>query len=131
MTVSDPAYEQHAVNIVTETCMEWPYVSEKTAKPFAARQIPILIGSAGINRFMQDLGLDMFSDIVPWHTWDEILDNRERLNKIADFIIDWVNKDDMLEIYRLVIDRVEKNKRHFHSDRFRDTILGQINLLSY
>jgi hypothetical protein len=63
--LNHPVYNQYAVNLVTETDINLLWLSEKTCKPFMARQIPIIVGSAGVNKFLQDIGLDMFVDIVP------------------------------------------------------------------
>lgn len=127
VSVGHPVYSECCVNIVTETVVHLPWISEKCCKPFIARQIPILVGSAGINQFFQDVGLDMFSDIVPWHTWDSITDNQHRVKKIAEFVQYWVEQDSMLLTYNKVLDRIEKNKQYFHSEQFRNIVMTQMN----
>jgi len=127
--VDHPVYHQYAVNLVTETETELTYISEKTCKPFIARQIPIMVASAGVNRFLQDIGLDMFEDIVPWRTWDSETDNQVRMNKIVDFVEQWIRSGSILDDYNRVLSRVEKNKHYFHSEEFRNKIMNQINLI--
>lgn len=59
-------YSQTALNIVTETqYKEHPgIISEKTLFAFCAKQVPIVIGYKGIVADLEELGFDMFRDIV-------------------------------------------------------------------
>lgn len=124
--VGHSVYDTSAVNIVTETTVSLPYISEKTCKPFISYQIPILVGSVGINQFLQDVGLDMFEDIVPWQQWDQDADTVVRLEKIANFIKYWVDNGSVLNDYQRVLHRVKQNKKYFHSEQFRRIIMQQM-----
>lgn len=123
ISVRHPVYSQCAVNVVTETVTDRLSLSEKSCKPFVARQIPIIVGSQKANRFLVDLGLDMFPDLVPWNEWDDELDVETRLQKISNFVISWVRSGTILSNYRSVTDRIERNKQYFHSDEFRRKLL--------
>jgi hypothetical protein len=125
--VDHEVYDQYAVNIVTETVTDLCYISEKTCKPFISRQIPIIVSSVGVNQFLKDIGLDMFEDIVPWATWDSESDENIRINKIVGFVEQWIKSGTVLEDYHRVIDRVERNKKYFHSEKFRDIIMVQMS----
>jgi hypothetical protein len=125
--VDHEVYDQYAVNIVTETVTDLCYISEKTCKPFISRQIPIIVSSVGVNQFLKDIGLDMFEDIVPWPTWDSESDENIRINKIVEFVEQWIKSGTVLEDYYRVIDRVERNKKYFHSEKFRDIIMVQMS----
>jgi hypothetical protein len=127
--VDHPVYHQYAVNLVTETETELTYVSEKTCKPFIARQIPIIVSSAGVNKFLQDTGLDMFEDLVPWHKWDNEIDAHIRMQKIVEFVEQWIYSGTILNDYQRVINRVERNKQYFHSEAFRNRIMNQMSQL--
>jgi hypothetical protein len=120
-------YNQYAVNLVTETDINLTYISEKTCKPFVARQIPIIVGSTGINQFLSDAGLDMFSDVVPWRTWDSEPDSAVRLQKIVDFTESWIRSGSILSDYNRLQSRVESNKKYFHSEEFRNRIMIQMS----
>ena len=126
ISVGHPVYSQCAVNIVTETVVDRPSLSEKSCKPFVARQIPIIVGPRHANRFLSDLGLDMFEDLVPWKTWDDEPDVETKLQLISNFVISWVQSGTILPSYRSVTDRIERNKQYFHSDEFRRTILKRM-----
>jgi hypothetical protein len=125
--VGHAVYRNCAVNLVTETDIDLTYISEKTCKPFMARQIPIIVGSAGVNKFLQDIGLDMFVDIVPWESWDSEIDFTIRLQKIVDFTEQWICSGTILDDYHRVLDRVEYNKQYFHSEKFRNKIMTQMD----
>ena len=59
-------YSSCAVNIVTETQYDWApgIVSEKTFMALLAKQIPIVVGYAGIVEDCINMGFDMFTDLV-------------------------------------------------------------------
>jgi hypothetical protein len=61
-----PLYAQSAVNIVTETQYDDRpgVISEKTLQAMIAGQIPVVIGHPGVVQSCQELGFDMFEDLV-------------------------------------------------------------------
>lgn len=61
-----PVYGSAAVNIVTETQYDHRsgVICEKTLFAMAAGQVPVLIGYPGIVADCQDMGFDMFDDVV-------------------------------------------------------------------
>jgi hypothetical protein len=61
-----PVYSSCDINIVTETIYHNPLgiITEKTQMAFLAQQIPIVIGYRGIVDHCEQLGFDMFRDIV-------------------------------------------------------------------
>lgn len=125
--VGHSVYRDSAVNLVTETATDLAYISEKTCKPFVARQIPVMVGSSGINQFLADTGLDMFSDVVPWATWDSEPNDQLRVLKIVDFVESWLRSGSMLADYHKLLPRVEANKQYFHSEAFRNRIMCQMD----
>lgn len=129
--IENPVYDQYAVNVVTETQIDFPSLTEKCCKPFIARQIPIIVGNPGVNQFLVDLGIDMFEDVVPWRSWDNQNDKNIKLKMIADFIKSWVDSGNVLRDYNLVQDRVEKNKQYFHSDKFREIIMKNMPKVNF
>ena len=90
---------------------------------FIARQIPMIVSSLGANQFHVDIGFDMFEDLVPWRTWDHQTDENIRLDLIANFVKKWIDSGTILNDYKQVQDRVERNKQYFHSDEFRNLIM--------
>ena len=127
--VDSAIYHQTAVNLVTETSIDQIFLTEKTCKPFMARQIPIMVCGPGVNDFLQDIGFDMFEDIVPWRSWDQEKDAKTKLEKIAKFVDWWVRSGTIMGTYRDVLPRIERNKQYFHSENFRQRIMTQMNQL--
>lgn len=127
--VGHSVYRDCAVNLITETATNVTYISEKTCKPFVACQIPVLLGSTGINQFLTDIGLDMFADVVPWSSWDSEPNENIRIIKIIDFVETWIQSGTMLTDYRKLQSRVLANKQYFHSDQFRSILLQQMSNL--
>jgi hypothetical protein len=126
--IGHPVYDQTAVNIVTETSFDQTYLCEKTCKPFIAYQIPVIVAGPGSSQWLSDIGLDMFEDLVPWHTWDSEPDPDTRLQKIATFVEHWIKQGTVLQDYQRVLHRVKRNKQYFHSEAFRQRIMNQMSL---
>jgi hypothetical protein len=127
-SVNAPVYSRNAVNLVTETSLNHGIaLTEKTAKPFMAYQIPVLVASSGTNQFLEDVGLDLFSDYVPWKTWDSTVDQKVKINKIVEFLDQiMATPDDILTAHQSFHARLIKNKQYFHSDKFAQVLTKQI-----
>jgi len=126
--VNGLAYTRNAVNLVTETSLTAGIaLTEKTAKAIMAYQIPILVTNPGQCQFLEDIGIDMFSDYVPWRDWDQIKDHKERMQKIVDFV-DTIMQDTnaILKTHQDFHPRLIKNKERFHSKTFSDLCLRQV-----
>ena len=126
--VGHPVYQACAINIVTETSVtEGVILSEKSCKPFMAYQIPIMVGPVGSSQFLQDIGLDMFADYIPWRTWDHVTDHKLRIRMIVEFV-DCLLADPqkILTAHHGFQDRLVKNKQYFHSPELQDRLLQQM-----
>jgi hypothetical protein len=124
-------YQSYAINLATETSLtEGVMLTEKICKPFTAYQIPVLIAPAGSSQFLEDLGIDMFDDYVPWKTWDHIADHKKRIGLIVDFLdkllSDNNSKQNILSTHQSFKSRLIKNKEHFHSKQFENLLLTSI-----
>jgi hypothetical protein len=126
--IEHPVYNQCAINLVTETSVtEGVMLSEKTCKPFMAYQIPVIVGPIGGSQFLEDLGLDMFADYIPWRTWDSVADHKLRIRQIVEFVDGLLaNPDAILTTHQGFKDRLIKNKLYFHSTEFQDLLLQQL-----
>lgn len=131
-SVASLDYRDHAINLVTETSLtEGIILTEKTCKPFLAYQIPIIVGPVGANEFLQDLGLDMFEDYVPWRTWDSETDHKLKMQKIVEFLSQLLSSNtaqqDILTVHKNFHSRLIYNKQHFHSQGFQNLLCNQLN----
>jgi len=130
-SIDSPIYSEYAINLVTETSLtDGIGLSEKTAKPFMAYQIPIIVGPIGITKFFEDMGLDMFSDYIPWRTWDQEPDHKTRIRMIVEFLdrllLSPSAEQDILRAHESFAPRLLKNKEHFHSTDFANLMAKQI-----
>jgi len=100
-------YSRCKINIVTETeYYQYPgLITEKTLMAFLGLQIPIVIGYPGIVRHCQDLGFDMFEDIVDL-SYDE-MPNVNRWQKAIDLNRKIINGDIN---YTQLLDRLMANQ---------------------
>lgn len=96
-----PLYAKCAVNIVTETQYDDRpgVISEKTLQAMIAGQIPIVIGHPGVVQGCQELGFDMFEDLVDisydWLPNDQRVEKALALNK--NLIVGNINLDSYQE----------------------------------
>jgi len=124
-------YRSYAINLTTETSLtEGVMLTEKICKSFTAYQIPILIAPAGSSQFLEDLGMDMFNDYIPWKTWDSVVNHKTRIGLIVNFLDHLFSsstaKQDILSAHLSFQSRLIKNKQHFHSKEFENLLLAQI-----
>jgi hypothetical protein len=106
-------YGTTAVNIVTETEYDTApgIVTEKTLMAFAAGQIPIVIGHAGIVQHCRELGFDMFDDLV--NTTYDYMPNEVRVEQAVTLNQDLIVGQRDLEPYR---ERIQANREHLLED---------------
>lgn len=83
-----PIYTRCAVNIVTETQYDTApgIITEKTTMAMLAQQIPVVIGYAGIVRDCEEMGFDMFRDVLDLSY--DLLPNHHRAEAAL-----WLNED--------------------------------------
>jgi hypothetical protein len=80
-------YQHIACDIVCETVLSYPYpyVSEKSLRPFACKRMLIILGSKGILKLLRTKGFKTFGDFID-ETYDDIDDASERFLKVSDEI---------------------------------------------
>lgn len=62
--------EESFIDVVTESSTGfWPFITEKSMKPFYNLQFPIIYGHVGLIQKLRDVGFDMFDDIIN-HDYD-------------------------------------------------------------
>ena len=112
------------IDVVTETKSEEQFITEKSVKPFYNLQIPIIFGHKGIIKYFEDLGFDMFRDIVN-HNYDEIDNIKEKSKMIADELHRLSLIEDFHSIYndskqRLISNQHLLNYYNFSSNRHEE-----------
>lgn len=128
-SVNLPVYRDNAINLITETTTgnNGICLTEKTAKPIMAFQIPILIGNPGASQWLEDVGIDMFSDYVPWKQWDNIDDPKLRIRIIVEYVDEIMQDPNQILLkHKSFHSRLIANKQRFHSDEFADSLIQQL-----
>jgi len=106
------------INFVIETSSQveknsWSdiFITEKSFKPFAYRQIPIWFAVPGTVNVMRNMGFDMFDDIID-HSYDEITNPQTRLINVIN-ILDKITKQysigDMNSLRKSIWPRLNSN----------------------
>ena len=117
-------FENSYVNIVTESAYINSdfivHITEKSFRPFYHYQLPIFVASHHhIGHLKETYGFDMFDDIID-HSYDDVINHRDRLFKIVDEIKRLNGKkEEIKEFYKNNYERFEKNKiQKFHTSLF-------------
>ena len=119
----DASYEP-IINVVTENThgfekdedlsnYDITTFTEKTIKPFLARQIPLFIGPPNLERELRKLGFDLFDDIIDYSSFESIEGNYRRFYKKMDEL-ERLLKIDLVSFKKENIERFNKNRRLVH-----------------
>jgi hypothetical protein len=119
--VSETSYNELSFNI-----------TEKTLHFIYGMNYPIMISSPGTVKFLRDMGLDMFDDIID-HSYDDIIDPADRINEAIDRNIGvlTMDKDALHKRWESDKYRMEQNLSfaktklaEFYQNRFWEQIKG-------
>lgn len=130
-SVNRPVYTNSAINVVTETSLtNGITITEKTCKAIMAYQIPIIVGPTGVTQYLNDVGIDMFDDYIPWRTWDNLSDHKLKIRMIVEFLDTILSsptaQSDILAVHNSFKSRLIKNKERFHSPEFGEMLYCQL-----
>ena len=113
-------YETAYINITTESGFgeDFLHISEKSLKPFAMYQLPIIVSCPFHIKAMKELyDLDFFDDFID-HSYDNEIDNKKRMIMIQKEILRLSKLENELPIF------FEKNKERFLSNRNKIEKIG-------
>lgn len=124
-------YAQSAVNVVTETSYACRpgVISEKTILAAVAGQIPIVIGHQGIVKDCQELGFDMFQDVVniDYDTANNSIRVEQAINDNESLLVDGIDleplKDRLQQQQVWALEKLEARYQQMFLDRA--TIIAQ------
>ena len=131
-SIDHEAYQNAYCNIVTESeTEEYPYfqninlpvITEKSYKPFLSRQIPLMLAPQGHVKYLQGLGFDLMTDLLP-----NGFDDLPVLQKI-DAIVGIVNKGQefIKDFYFSHLPELQHNYELVNSDKVENIITQRIN----
>lgn len=120
-----PVHTNSYCNLVMEHTMEVPILSEKSFKPFIAKQIPIYLAAIRAAEALKYLGFDLFYDFIDHTKYDDlhINDHRNPENFVmridyVHYYIDEIYKTNFTEFFHLpsTQQRLQANQDYFYSD---------------
>ena len=118
-TVSSPAYNQTALNVITESSITRLFFTEKTWKPIYAKQLFLSINAPGSIKKLEHFGFDVFRDFID-HSYDEEQDLVKRITMCVKEIERL--KDNIMDIFQCTAQRRADNLLHLQSDEFRNLV---------
>lgn len=99
-----PVHTDSYCNLVMEHSMEVSILSEKSYKPFIAKQIPIYLASLGAANALKNMGFDLFYDFIDHDLYDNLFVSESRL----------------IENFTIRIDRVHELIDNLYTTNFTD-----------
>lgn len=115
--LSIPELTNSYVHLITETSvLSRVFLTEKTWKPIATKQIFLLFGNPGSIETLRLAGVDVFDDIVD-HSYDDEPDWRQRLYKIHQSL-EALLQQDLPAIFQRTQLRREQNQLKFKNLQF-------------
>lgn len=139
MSTVFPGHSDSYCNLVMEHSMEIEILSEKSFKPFIAKQIPVYLAQVGACEMLTKLGFDLFYDFINHDHYDNI--SRGFVNRFPEYWIDRVDQVHKLldKLYTTNFtdfindlgtkSRLEKNCEHFYSDKIDQMCIEQFDQL--
>lgn len=123
-------YTQGYVHLLCETYVEYNFLSEKSYKPLMAGQMPMVFGCPDIMRMFQDLGFDLFFDIIDHAYYDSVPDWKTRISKMLN-IVEQVDQLPLNKIFADTVARRQKNLELLYSNTIESSVIARlINKLS-
>lgn len=124
------------INLVNETSpREFPFMTEKSVKPFYTLQFPIIFGYSGIIEELRSYGFDMFDDFIN-HNYDNVKLNlgdsndplifNTYLKVKSDIITDEIQRLSKLDIHEFYIsakNRLIHNQNLLHKLTVHDNFI--------
>lgn len=107
-------YKHIALDIVTETVFHYPfpYISEKTIRPFVCKRMFIILGPANTLKTLHDQGFETFGDFIN-EEYDAVQDPEERFLSVVQEIERFCQRD-LNEIKQYYLDNQKKFEHNFN-----------------
>lgn len=131
-----PVHTDSYCNLVMEHTMEVPILSEKSYKPFIAKQIPIYLTAIRAAEALNYLGFDLFYDFIDHNKYDDLQINdwrvpenfTMRIDKVHS-LIDELYKTNFSEFFHLpeTQARLQANQDYFYSDEIDKLCIKHFN----
>lgn len=120
-----PAINDSYIQIISEHSHTDKFLTEKTVKALAAKQIFLMAGPQYAIKELKRLGFDVFEDIICHDHYDSEPDAKIRLTKMLEIAND-LDKQNLSKIYQETFDRRLRNQQYIYSEELRSKIFKPI-----
>lgn len=118
-------YLESYIHVVSETYIEYSFVSEKSFKTFLAGQIPIILGCPGVMEMLKDLGFDIFDDIIDHKFYDSESNFTQRVTNLLE-VLQHVNTLKLDNIFASTVARRQKNFDVIFDNKFLSSCIDKL-----
>ena len=112
-------FHESLFHCVTECCHQTIMLSEKTAIPIMAKKPFVAIGGQHYNKFLQELGFELYDEIVDY-SFDSVEDVGERARLFVQNVKRISKLTELPKIYEMLRPKIQRNYENFY--RIRDDI---------
>jgi hypothetical protein len=123
--ISHSAYQDYALNVVTETTMDTGFLSEKICKPLASDQFFLVLASDQTIKFLSNIGFDTFVDLLDHKKYDNVKDMRDRIKIVTEYLVSIIDQN-WSRLNQDYSQRLKKNRKWLFSREFENIITFQI-----
>ena len=95
-----PIYSQAFCQVITETTLDHPWITEKTIEPILAQKPFLILGAPGIHQKLVDMGFYLYDDIFDY-SFDSEPDTQKRIDAIMDNLKTLQDKN-LNDVYRKI-----------------------------
>lgn len=123
-TYSSRDLNQCAIEVVLETVIDRVHLTEKTCRALACGKPFILVAGSGSLSWLRQWGFETFDPVLD-ESYDECVDNQQRLRMILKIMQQYSNRNDcQLQTLRNI---AQRNKKRFFSVEFIQQIQQQFD----
>jgi hypothetical protein len=116
------AYHHAYCNIVTESEIDYPLVSEKSFKPFISGQIPVMVAASGHVEYLRGLGFELMEDFLP--SGYDTMSIEEKIKSIVELV--GRGTEYARDFYYSNLDKIKYNHALISSDTVDKLIIKRI-----
>lgn len=122
-------YNQSWFTIVTETRFHQRFITEKTAKPLAAKKLFVFFGAKHHLKDLKELGFKTFDSVID-EEYDTISDNETRWQAAFDQV-QYLCNQDPAKVYTKILPILEHNQKHFFELNLLEKAFSEVKAIAY
>lgn len=117
-------YNNTWFSVLSETCAESNFFTEKTAKLLLGRRMFVAVGAVNLLQELRAMGFETFGSVLD-ESYDSVPDNTQRWN-MAMSQVEKICQQDPLLIYQKILPILEHNRQHLLRMDLRLEVMKQM-----